>query len=82
MSEAKRICACCKKEVGNAGYTDHEGSLYLHEECLVKYLNKTYQPLHWMITNDDGAGGYFMASDDDHNFGTGIFYTEWEDDDD
>lgn len=78
-----RICSICGKPV-NAGMTDADGSFYTHDgECFEKYMNSEFGEGCWIGVNCDGWGGYYMEIDPHHpeySFGTGIFYTEWEDD--
>ena len=52
-------------------------------ECFEKYMDETYGKHRWMGINDDGEGGYYIYSDENilgGYLGTGIFYTEWFDD--
>lgn len=83
MSEIRRGCAICGKQV-NAGMTDSYGTFYAHEKCFPKYMNRSYGKHKWMALGngeEDGYGGYYIASADvvGGYEGTGIYYTEWED---
>ena len=77
-----RTCCVCKKPM-RAGMTDECG-IYLHEgKCFESFMNKAYGEGKWYVVPDgctDGAGGYYKAlEDDDKWYGTGFYYTEWED---
>lgn len=78
-----RICEVCGKPVYD-GMTDLD--VYLHEdECFPKYMDETYGKHKWMQVNNDGEGGYYICSCDSMPcgyYGTGIFYTIFEDEDD
>ena len=53
-------------------------------DCFEKYMDETYGKHKWMEINDDGENGYYIYADDTvvgGYRGTGIFYTEWTDDD-
>lgn len=79
-----RICEVCGRPV-KSGMTNDGGDFYVHEECFEKYMDETYGKHKWMEINDDGYGGYYICSDDSVTggyVGTGIYYTEWEDDED
>lgn len=79
-----RICSVCGKPV-TAGMTNADGDFYVHEECFEKYMDEAYGKHQWMEINDDGEGGYYIYSDESilgGYCGTGIFYTEWEEDED
>lgn len=80
-----RICEICGKPV-REGMTTADGDFYVHEKkCFPKFMDKIYGKHKWMQINDDGEGGYYIYSDDSlvgGYSGTGIFYTEWESDDD
>jgi len=74
-----RICSVCGRPV-YAGMTNADGSFYVHEECFETYMNETYGA--WFEVDDDGCGGYYMGCEREEPIGpyaTGIFYTEWED---
>ena len=77
-----RICAVCGKPV-TAGMTDVDGNFYVHEgDCFEKYMDDNFGKHRWMEIVDDFEGGYYIASDDSTAagyYGTGIFYTEWKD---
>ena len=85
MTANYRICPICGKLV-NAGMTDEIGTFYCHEECFDEYMDRTYGKRGWMRLGngeEDEFGGYYIASADVVGGvqGTGIFYTEWEEDD-
>ena len=82
-----RTCKICGKLV-TAGMTDGSGELFLHEApCFEQYMDKTYGKHCWTKIGGkatDGFGGYYIVKDDNEPAGfrgTGIYYTEWEDDD-
>lgn len=82
-----RVCATCGKKIIGGCMTDEFGDFYTHEgRCFTKYMDKTYGEHRWMelggIT-DDGYGGYYIHTSDvvGGYEGTGIFYTEYEEDD-
>ena len=77
-----RCCATCGKPV-NEGMTDDYGTFYAHEgKCFEEYMNNTYGKHNWMALGneeDDGCGGFYIHSADVVGGfeGTGIYYTEW-----
>ena len=79
-----RTCSICGKPVF-AGMTDECGSFYCHEgECFEKYMDANYGKGKWMALGnceEDGCNGYYITTADVAGgyTGTGIFYTEWED---
>lgn len=79
----KRICITCGKEV-TAGMTNDFGDFYAHEgKCFNKYMNKVYGKHKWMgIENEDECGGFYLVAENNNcgYRGTGIYYTEWEED--
>ena len=83
MMNNTRICAICGKPV-TAGMTDADNTFYCHERHFRAYMNTTYGIGRWMaLGNDerDEYGGYYIVSADvvGGYEGTGIYYTEWED---
>lgn len=77
-----RRCAVCGKIVLE-GMTDL-CDFYAHEQCFEEYMDRTYGKHNWMCVNDDGEDGYYIVRDDTlvgGFFGTGIFYTVFEDED-
>ena len=76
----ERICEVCGKPL-TAGMTDDLGSFYCCEDCFEKYMDRTYGRNGWRETEDDGIGGYYEAMGESkwEREGTGIYYTEWED---
>ena len=85
---SERRCIMCGRPVF-AGMTNADGDFYVHGgECFEKYMDSVYGEHQWMMLGDDatdGEGGYYIVTDDDAEegfSGTGIFYTEWEDDED
>ena len=85
MKDNSRICEICGKPL-DAGMTDEVGSFYCHEgKCFTKYMNRTYGKHRWMALGggeEDEFGGYYITTADvvGGYQGTGIFYTEWEED--
>ncbi len=83
-----RICTTCGKCI-TAGMTNGEGDFYTHEgKCFTKYMNKTYGKHKWMelgVGVTDGQGGFYIHTYDGNMNGfegTGIYWTEWEEDED
>ena len=80
-----RTCIVCGKKL-TAGMTDNEGDFYAHEgKCFNKYMDEVYGKHKWMEIGkgcEDEYGGYYLAADNNCSgyTGTGIFWTEWEDD--
>lgn len=77
-----RECEVCGKKV-TAGMTTECGDFYVHEECFEEFMDKTYGKGHWMALGngeEDGYGGYYICTADVAGGyeGTGIFYTEWD----
>ncbi len=78
-----RNCEVCGKPV-RSGMTDEEGSFYVHDgKCFEEYMDKTFGKGKWMgLGNDevDELGGYYITTADvvGGYHGTGIFWTEWE----
>lgn len=83
-----RICATCGKPITFGCMTDDTGDFYTHiDKCFEKYMDKTYGKHRWMEKGDgegDEYGGYYLASSEAVGGyqGTGIYYTEFEEDDD
>ena len=78
-----RTCCVCGKKV-TKGMTNECGDFYVHEECFEKYMDKEFGKHNWMRlggNEEDEFGGYYVVSADVPGGlqGTGIFYTEWED---
>lgn len=83
------FCNVCGKPVFR-GMTTYDGDFYTHENCFEKYMNNEYGKGKWKVidefpdydySGDDGYGGYYCYLDDNNKWnGTGIYYTEWEDD--
>lgn len=77
------FCDYCGKPV-IFGMTDYFGDCHVHEECFEKYMNETYGAGKWKPTDnkeEDEYDGYYLFLNDKGEWeGTGIFYTEWEDD--
>ena len=79
-----KICETCGKAIDYGYMTDGCGDFYTHEgKCFTKYMNKTYGKHKWMeIGNgeEDEYGGYYVvaAAVVGGIEGTGIFYTERE----
>lgn len=81
-------CSICKKPITFGCMTDDYGSFYVHEgKCFEKYMDETYGKHKWMELGngeEDGFGGYYICSADTvgGTQGTGIYYTEYEEDED
>lgn len=79
-----RVCETCGKVIDHGYMTDGCGDFYTHEgKCFAKYMDKTYGKHKWMeIGNgeEDEYGGYYVvtAAVVGGIQGTGIFYTECE----
>lgn len=74
-----RKCTVCGKPIRD-GMTNDGGDFYIHEECFEKYMDETYGKHKWMEINDDGAGGYYIYSNENVVGGydaTGAYYTDW-----
>ena len=78
------FCNYCGKPVIFGMTDDYYGGCHVHEECFDNYMNKTYGKGKWKPTEDgeeDEYGGYYLFLNDKNEWkGTGIYYTEWEDD--
>ena len=81
-----RKCAICGKKV-TSGMTNECGDFYTHEgKCFEEYMDITYGKNKWMELGngeEDRYGGYYICASDviGGYDGTGIFYTEFEEDD-
>ena len=83
------FCDVCGKPVLR-GMTTDDGDFHVHENCFEKYMNNEYGKDKWKAidkfpdydySGDDGYGGYYVYLDENNEWiGTGIYYTEWEDD--
>lgn len=74
-----RICDMCGKEISD-GMTDDQGSFYCCQECFTAYMNRDCGEDGWRDVEDDGCGGYYEVRGEDGKwYGTGIYWTEWED---
>lgn len=77
-------CKICKREI-KAGFTNGFGDFYVCPNCFEKFMDERYGRRAWMAVADDGCGGYYLASAFKSDgaigkpFGTGIYWTEWED---
>lgn len=81
-----RTCETCGQPITFGCMTDGSGDWYTHEgPCFYCYMDKTYGEHNWMCLGgnaEDGEGGYYLASDANEGYsGTGIYYTEYEEDD-
>lgn len=78
------FCNVCGKPVIFGMTDDYYGGCHVHEECFDNYMNKTYGKGKWKPTEDgeeDEYGGYYLFLNNKGEWeGTGIFYTEWDDD--
>ena len=76
------FCNYCGKPI-IFGMTDDLGDCHVHEECFDNYMNKTYGKGKWKSTEngeEDEYGGYYLFLNNKGEWeGTGIFYTQWED---
>ena len=70
-------CSVCNKPIICGCMTNGFGDFYIHEECFESFMDKRYGKHKWMEVEDDGAGGYYMASLEGKPCGTGICYTEY-----
>ena len=81
-----RICETCGEPIEFGCMTDEYGSFYTHEgDCFTEYMDKTYGKGEWMALGngeEDGYGGYYIHTADVTGGyeGTGIYYTEYDDD--
>lgn len=83
------FCDVCDKPILR-GMTTDDGDFHVHENCFEKYMNNEYGKGKWKAidsfpdydySGDDGYGGYYVYLNEDNEWiGTGIYYTEWEDD--
>ena len=83
------FCNVCGKPVLR-GMTTDNGDCHVHEDCFDKYMDDEYGKGKWKgvdelpnyeFPDNDGYGGYYVYLDEDNEWvGTGIYYTEWEDD--
>ena len=67
-------CPVCGNPI-TFGCMYDEGTL-VHEECFKEYMDKKYG--EWRQCEDDGADGYYQFKVDGEWRGTGIYYTEFE----
>lgn len=80
-----RTCLICGKKV-NAGMTDEDWSFFVHSDCFPTYMDRQFGEHRWMglggNAHDEFDGFYIVAADDREEgyCGTGIYYTEWDDD--
>ena len=87
-----RRCARCKEKIydgfmieNGCFYWDDSHSNYLCESCFKPYMDETCGVGNWKPTEDgeeDEYGGYYLEKIDGQWEGTGIFWTEWYDEDD
>lgn len=78
-----RTCNHCGKPITFSCMTTDDGTLYVHEECFEDYMDKEYGKGKWMgLGNGEehGCGGFYIhTADVIGGFeGTGIYYTEYE----
>lgn len=83
------FCNVCGKPVLR-GMTTDDGDCHVHEDCFDKYMDDEYDKGKWKgvdelpdyeFPDNDGYGGYYVYLDENNEWvGTGIYYTEWEDD--
>lgn len=80
-----RECSVCGDRV-YAGMTNIDNSFYCHEGCFERFMDDAFGKHRWMClgnNEEDELGGYYITTADVAcGFeGTGIYYTEWEEDD-
>ena len=74
------FCNVCGKPVLR-GMTTDNGDCHVHEDCFDKYMDDVDELPNYEFPDNDGYGGYYVYLDEDNEWvGTGIYYTEWEDD--
>ncbi len=81
-----RQCKKCHAKIVS-GFTNGFGDFYVCDNCFQDFMDERYGKRMWMAVDDDGSGGYYLASATHHGsvgkpYGTGIYWTEWEEDDD
>lgn len=78
-------CDVCGKPI-TCGMTTDDGDFHVCESCFPAFMDRKYGEHKWMSLGngaDDGCGGYYIVSDDNEEegfSGTGIYYTEFEQD--
>jgi hypothetical protein len=79
-------CDICGKSL-SVGMTNDEGDFHVHEgACFEAFMNSRYGKGQWMRLGEaatDEYGGFYIATDDKASkgfVGTGIYCTEWEED--
>ena len=83
-----KVCETCGKPITCGCMTDGNGDWYTHEgKCFHKYMDKTYGKHRWMELGnglEDEYGGYYIVTADtfDGTQGTGIYYTEYYNEED
>lgn len=76
-----RYCAMCGKKMVD-GMTDLM-DFYVHEECFPAAMDKEYGPGNWIGYDEPNSeDGYYSVQIDGKWEETGIFYTDWYDEDD
>ena len=83
-----RKCNCCGK-IMTRGFTD-ECDFYCCDNCFDDYMNEVFGQDKWKSTEydedendyeDDGFGGYYLYNYAGTWFGTGIYWTKWDEND-
>ena len=81
-----RLCATCGKPIEGGYMTDDDEYFYAHEgKCFETYMDNTYGKHKWMELGNgeqDEFGGFYIRTANVFGgfYGTGIYYTECEDD--
>lgn len=80
MTDIVRRCKWCGKLVHD-GMMNMEG-FYAHEDCFKPYMNEVYGPDGWRSSEDELEDcGFYAVKEGEDWVDTGIFYTDFEDDD-
>ena len=76
--EEPLICDTCGKEMDDGYICEDDGTYYCCKECLEADLNKVYGKDNWRWDEEENsAGGYITAFEEDEETPLNIFYTEW-----
>lgn len=80
MLDVVRRCKLCGKLVHD-GMMNEEG-FYAHEDCFKVLMDRDYGPGNWRGSKEElEYGGFYAVKEGDSWMDTGIFYTDFEDDD-
>lgn len=84
-----RICPVCGEPMFS-GMTNDDGDFYVHENCFKEFMDNEFGEGNWKSLSDDPdwdgncdeSGGYYIYKEDDSDkwYSTGIYYTEYFDD--